>query len=312
MELLPLRVLLLALVTAAPPCFAQYNGSNVRGDFGLKSGSQAPPGVYLASFFNFYGTNEIKDRFGRPLSGPGSFDVYAGGGILMVVTPKKFLGANYGFMAVPAAGSPNLELPRFSNFASGVGFADLYVQPINLGWHAKRIDAIFSYGFFAPTGRYHKDADDNVGFGMWTNEFALGSTFYLDPQKRYHAAGTAFYEIHSNKKDQNLQVGDILTLEGGLGRDFLDGAASAGAAYYCQWKVTPDGGTDYQSIPGIERTKHRFYGIGPEVNFPIVDKSKSKLIMILTFRYYWEFANISTAQGHKLFFAATFPLKTFR
>ena len=32
----------------ASTVWAQLSGSNVPGDFGLKSGSQAPPGIYLA------------------------------------------------------------------------------------------------------------------------------------------------------------------------------------------------------------------------------------------------------------------------
>jgi hypothetical protein len=34
-----------------------------------------------------------------------------------------------------------------------------------------------------------------------------------------------------------------MTMEGGRGRSFLKGYAMAGAAYYGQWKVTPDTGT---------------------------------------------------------------------
>jgi hypothetical protein len=36
----------------------------------------------------------------------------------------------------------------------GSGFADTYVQPLNLGWHLKRADVNVGYAFNAPTGRF--------------------------------------------------------------------------------------------------------------------------------------------------------------
>jgi hypothetical protein len=38
---------------------AQLGGENVRGDVGLKSGSQAPPGWYLGDMFYFYETDKV-------------------------------------------------------------------------------------------------------------------------------------------------------------------------------------------------------------------------------------------------------------
>jgi len=47
--------LLVAALLYSVPAHAQLFGSNIAGDFGLKSGSQAPPGVYLGYFFYNYG-----------------------------------------------------------------------------------------------------------------------------------------------------------------------------------------------------------------------------------------------------------------
>jgi len=275
----------------------------------MKSGSQAPAGLYLVPFYSQFGADRINGRFGNPLPVQGQFNLYAGAVAVAGVTKQKILGANYGFTIVPAIGSPALELPRFGANASMTGFADMYIQPLNLGWHRNRFDAVAGYAFFAPTGRYTHGASDNIGLGMWSHEFSLGGTAFLDPGKKWHVAGTGYYETHTRKQDADVQVGDILTIEGGLGRDFLKGAASVGAAYYCQWKMTTDSGGAMLNVPGIDQTKHRFYGVGPEVNFPIVDKSKTKLIALLTFRYYWEFSSISAFQGQKLYFGVTFPTK---
>lgn len=301
----------LLFISLADIASAQMNGHNLKGDMGLKSGTQAPPGVYAAGLFTNYGTDTVKNRFGETLNTQGDLSIQAAAGIFNVVAPVKALGANYGLLVVAGAGNPRIQSPRLDILANNYGIIDTYVQH-TLGWHVGRVDLIAGYGTFMPTGRYKKDADDNIGLGMWTNEFSIGSTVFLDPEKKYHFSTTAFYEIHTKKKDQDLKVGDILTLEGGVGRDFAGGLMSTGVAYFTQWKMTPDGGSDFPGIPGIDRTKHQAYGVGPELVFPIANKKKEKLYALLTARYLWEFGNVTTTQGQTFVFAATFPLKFFK
>ena len=62
----------------------------------------------------------------------------------------------------------------------GSGFADMYVQPVNMGWHfGKRVDFNAGYSFIAPTGRYTAGASDNVGSGYWGNDITSGTTLYI-------------------------------------------------------------------------------------------------------------------------------------
>ena len=63
-----------------------------------------------------------------------------GAPLVSVVTKKKFLGANYGFMLIPAAvANSSLDAPRFGQ-NPGAGFGDTYFQPVNLGWKFGRAD----------------------------------------------------------------------------------------------------------------------------------------------------------------------------
>jgi hypothetical protein len=75
---------------------------------------------------------------------------------------------------------------------------------------------------------------------MWSFEFFAGSTIYFDEARSWHFATIAWYETHTEKKDTDIRVEDILTLEGGLGKSSKDGALSVGAAYYAQWKLTEE------------------------------------------------------------------------
>jgi outer membrane putative beta-barrel porin/alpha-amylase len=60
---------------------------------------------------------------------------------------------------------------------------DIYLQPINLGWHLKQANLMVTNGLYLPTGKYSFGADDNTGLGMWTDEFGAGTIIFFDPEK---------------------------------------------------------------------------------------------------------------------------------
>jgi hypothetical protein len=80
---------------------------------------------------------------------------------------------------------------------------------------------VAGYSFFAPTGKWELGGDDNAGLGMWSNLFQAGTTLHLDTKHDWTLSALGTYEIHSHKKDTDLKVGDILTVESGLGKTFL-------------------------------------------------------------------------------------------
>jgi hypothetical protein len=302
---------------------AQFLGHNGPGDFGLLSGSQPYPGLYLAAMYLRYDSDTLRNRDGDSISldpnDPGSIllnaddpdslavNAYAVG--IWGVTNFKIFGANYGFMVFPGFTDNKLEAPILGQVnETDIGFTDLYIQPINLGWHTERADFITGLGVFAPTGSYDPDASDNLGLGMWSFELSAGTTLYLDKAKTWSFATTLFYEIHTRKEDTDIRVGDILMLEGGLGKSFLGGALNAGVAYYAQWKVTDDdlGEEIEQRLGGRKLGKHRGFGVGPELSYSIV--TGSKLRAILTARYFWETGVRSNLEGNTFVFNATFPI----
>jgi hypothetical protein len=225
------------------------------------------------------------------------------------VTEKKFLGANYGLMVFPAFTDNKLEVPiLFVDQGLSLGLSDLYIQPLNLGWHAERADFIAGFGLYAPTGSYDPASDSNQGLGMWTFEFYGGTTLYFDEAKSWHFAAAGFYETHTKKRDTDIRVGDLLSIEGGFGKSFMEGAFSVGVAYYSQWKLTDDDvGRDLEELlAGIKLGKHRILGLGPEVNIPVT--SKSKFIASINARYFWEFGARTTLEGYTFMVTATFPI----
>jgi hypothetical protein len=251
-------------------------------------------------------------------TGNGSQTIQAGVPLVIYVSPKKILGANYGAMAVMPFASGSLEAPGLGlQENASAGPSDLYVMPLQLGWHTTRADITTGLAFFAPTGRYSAGASDNLGKGMWSYEVSGGTTVYLDSARSLSVAAMASWETHTKKEGElqigkttlsDVKVGQLLTIEGGVGKSFLHGAASLGMAYYAQWKVTADDfGLGLSDLPaGPEPDKHRVFGIGPDVTIPIA--TKSTLIALVNARYLWETGAQIKTQGQSLLVTTTFPL----
>lgn len=286
---------------------AQLNGQNVKGDMGLKSGSQAPPGGYVIVPLYFYSADALKGREGNEIA-RGSLDVAVFGIGLNYVTTKKVGSANYGFMVVIPGANNRVQGGRIDE-NPGQGFTDIYVQPVNLGWHSKRADTTIGYGLFLPTGRYEEGASNNTGLGMWAHELLAGTTVYLDEKRTWHAATLASVDFQSKKKDSDTKVGNILNLEGGVGHDMLQGGLSVGLTYYATWKLTDDQFDD-RLVGLLVRGKNRVYGLGPEVTLAIA--SRKTVYGFATVRYQWEMGARTTTEGGAFNILATFLLKPIK
>jgi hypothetical protein len=287
---------------------AQLNGQNIKGDVGLKSGSQAPPGAYVAIPLYLYTADAVKDRDGDEFL-TGNLDAAVFGLALNVVTPRKQLGANYGFLiALPWA---NNRVQGVEDFDSnpGTGLTDLFVQPLNLGWHQSRADFVAAYGLYLPTGRYANGAKNNTGLGMWAQEILLGTTVYVNPQRTIHAATTATFTFQSEKEDSTTKVGNIMNLEGGIGADFIGGGLTTGMAYYATFKLTDDR-FDGPLPSLLIRGKNRAWGLGPEATLAIA--ANRTVYGFVTVRYQWELGARTTTEGAAWNILATFPFRPIR
>jgi len=286
---------------------ADYKGHHATGGWGLQSGTQSPaPGGFLFSpNYSRYYSDKLVNQDGNEINLSGKnreLTVNSVGLFGWWVTNYQILGANWGMAATVFASDNSIEYADV-DFEKNFGLADIFIQPVNLGWHLAQADFMVTYGLYLPTGNYSNGADDNTGMGMWTHEFGAGTTLYFDREKKWHISAMAYFEIHSKKEDSDIQVGNILTVEGGIGRSWYDGALTAGLAYYGQWKLSSDSIGDLDKIDprfpsSIDLNKSRLFGLGPEINVPIfIDK---KLFCVITGRYQWEFGARSTLEGQNL------------
>jgi hypothetical protein len=296
------RLLLLvfsALMFAVPLwAEAQLKGHYVPGFTGLQNGSQGPPALTIVLPIYFYTTDTINDADGNELGRhPRINSSFLGPGLVWV-TEAKLLGGRLGGQVLPLAFmSARIEGPSI-DVPGGLKFTDMFVQPFQLGWEKPRADFVAGWGFFAPTGKWELGGSDNGGLGMWSNVFQAGTTMRLDDRRAWTASVLGSYEIHSGKKDTNLKVGDILTLEGGLGKSFyqkVDGTpipriTTVGLAYYGQFKATGD--TVGPESLSIHLDRDRVFGLGVEANV-FLPKQK----MLLGLRVVPEFGAVSRTRG---------------
>jgi len=196
------------LIFCPTPARAQH-GDSLLGSFGFQGATQPPEGLYYMNQFSYYHTSSsgfvntgpVKCGQRRGLAclganfdGTGSLDLFIDANIVTWTSPFRVAGANYGvnlivpFAIADANGAATLQpvliLPRrtlgFSSLGNAGGvtkgsIGDIYVEPVNLGWHFRQLDLMVSSAFFAPSGPYNAKAKLNIGFGHWTGVFGLGA-----------------------------------------------------------------------------------------------------------------------------------------
>ncbi|MHA3786864.1 SphA family protein [Flavobacterium hauense] len=290
---------------------AQLKGGHLLGALGLKSGSQAPENTLtVLTPVYFYNAKSLRNSDGDEIAKPDISMFIAAPGVNWV-SDIKILGANYGAAILLPFASNRLDsniIESHSDFA----YSDTYIQPIQLGWHKKRADFFAGYQLYIPTGKYEVGGSNNSGLGMWINEFSGGTTVYLTPDKKWHFATLLSYEIHGKKKDTDIKTGDILNIEGGLGKTFYvmgsDTAApksiiNAGLIYYMQLKTTGD------EIPVgpiiINPEKDRVYALGAEANLLHVSSSTT-----FGFRWFGELSAINRFKGNTFFISLAYTFAT--
>lgn len=284
-------------------CFlgnAQLKGGHILGAMGLQSGTQTPANtlsVYVPGYL--YDAGSLRNADGDESLANPDITMFITGVGANYVSDFKILGANYGATILLAFASNTIQ-GNSLDATNSLAFTDMYVQPIQLGWHNKRADFVFSYQLYLPTGKFTAGASDNAGLGMLMNEFSAGTTVYFNDKKTFHFSALASYEINGKKKDTDIKTGDILSVEGGLGKTFYtlnaaktapSGILNAGIIYYLQYKVSND------KLGVIELAdKDKIGGVGAEVNyFHIGCKTSAGL------RWISEFGAESRFQGNTFF-----------
>jgi hypothetical protein len=328
------------LILCAAPARAQHSDW-ILGTFAIQGASQAPEGLFYSNIWSYYHasgsdfaeTGPLKcgprDRacLNLNLGGSGSLDLFVDQNVLGWTSPYKILGASYGlFVDIPfaiadASGAGSLEpiltldrgslnLPSQQNSAGSTkgSIGDMYVEPIDLGWHFKYFDATVSSGFFAPSGPYNSQAKLNIGYGHWTGVFGAGAVAYADEAHTWSLSIYAHYLLYASQMGRNYTLGDEIPFEWGAAKSFslnndVFKQVTLGAVGYAQWQatnnsinLTPTTSIGASALNTLEHTSEQLYSAGPAINL----LTKYGLFSL---RYYEEFDARATPSGRQLMFS---------
>lgn len=261
------RVLACAFLLGGAAAEAQMElGHKTLGTLGLDAGTQPDTGLYVADRFIFYGSGEVFDRNGERIPVDLDIDAFANGvgiaGTYQLTRFATFVNASF---AVPIArvritsDRPEASIDRF-------GLADLYFQPIRLGWRLPHLDLVTGYAAYIPTGSFSPGQHGGVSRAQWSHEFSLGGTLYFKRDKSWQLSALSSYEHNERKDGIDLTRGDTVQIQGGAGTTMFR-LVSVGVVGYALWQVRADRGA---ALPAALRGAHdQSCGFGLEADLTL-------------------------------------------
>jgi hypothetical protein len=241
---------------------AQQLGYKVLGGAGIDAGVQAPPGLYFIAQTVRFTATTLRDRDGKvvPIEG------------LSIDAIGTALGASYTLLTSHgqyfsvAAGIPVASLHVSSDnpaaSLNGYGFADLFTQPLKVGWRTPRFDIVSAYMLYIPSGKF-EPRGGSVGRGYWTHQLSLGGALYRDSTRTDRLSLLASYDRNTRTRDIQIHRGNTFQIQGGAGIGVAK-IAVVGVAGYALWQATRDRGADIP--PALRGQWSRTFGLGPEVD----------------------------------------------
>jgi hypothetical protein len=291
-------ILIAALVwLVSSSAHAQNRGVYPLGLSAINSGTSPEAGFTYNNSFLFYSRSEQKGGNGEVVA-TGLQSVlldmntllWASAGEIAMLGGARFSSA----VTVPIANN-SLSSSSQGAISSGGGLGDIYFQPVILGWRNERVDVRGILGFLAPTGQFSAGAGDNVGSGYWTPAIAAGETFYFSADKATTLSAFEMYEFHGTQSGTHIRPGQTFDLDYSLMRAFTfpESRLQVGLVGYGAWQTTAKTGPEI--TPAQEAQRYRINALGVGLNFVLPAQK-----VALSFKYFDEFADRWTYQGHSL------------
>lgn len=292
------HVATLAAVAAAlfveNSCPAQEFGHKLLGGLGLQAGVQPDTGLYVGDQVGVYDSNRLFDQHGARV--PGRFQLLGlGNAVGAGVSYRLPRLATYvsAAVSIPVAwlsgttGSP----PVYTALA---GLADVYVQPLRLGWRRPHFDLVTGYAFYVPVGSIEPDeGPTTVSRAQWTHEISFGGTVYFDRRGSWQLSALGAWDINGRKIGIEITRGETIQVQGGWGKTF-GGIVSIGPVGYALYQVQNDHGSDVP--PALLGARDRAFGLGGELDLTL-ERGRAQLFC----RYAHDLA-VQTRPEAQLFF----------
>lgn len=253
------------LLLQASAIHAQDLGHKLPGGIGLDAGKAPPePGFYLVDRFVTYDADQVRDRRGDvvPVKGLRIGVLANGFGVAWAFELPRLATRASVTVAAPLvdvrlnSDAPEASVERF-------GLADVFIQPLKLGWRRERFEAVTSYGLYVPTGTSPLAGGRGVSNGQVTHEFAGGGTYYFDEDRAWYVTALASYQLNQRKRGIDITRGDLVQVQGGMGVSLLNRRLDLGIVGFALSQVRDDRGADVP--PVLRGARDEAYGLGPEI-----------------------------------------------
>lgn len=297
--ILNMPALLVCTLLQAEPTPAQVRGVYPAGMSATNSGVTPESGFSYSNLLAIYSRDKFVGTDGELLA-TGEQSVVMDLNSFVWVSRRRIMGARFSMSATLPIANNSLTSDVTGPLSGGQGFADSYYQPFILGWNTERADVRAVYGFLAPTGKFEEGANDNVGSGYWTHALSSGQTFYLTKNRATSVSAFQMYEIHTTQASTQIHPGQTLNLDYSVMQAFSVGRdlrLQVGLVGYHQWQITDKTGPAI--TPEQANAHYKVNALGVASNVNITSRVNAG------FKYFQEFENRSTFQGHSLQFSGS-------
>lgn len=272
---------------------AQDLGHKLPGLIGLDAGRIPEPGLYLIDRVVSYEADELRDRRGNliPIGDVHLRGLSNGVGISYTM---KLSQSGLSLTATAAAPLARLRLDihdrpeaSFDRF----GLADIFIQPVRLGWRKGHFDLVGSYGLYLPTGTSPLAGGKGLSAGHVTHQFSAGGSIFADKSRTVFLTALTSYDLNLRKRDIDITRGDTFQVQGGAGVSLFNQSVETGLAAHGLWQVRADRGADLPVV--LQGARDRVYGLGPEMAITV--KAIRSQVRI---RYEWDLGVRSRPKGN--------------
>ena len=267
--------------------FGGETGHFTNGGEGIKVATLPPPGLYYKMYNFLYTADKLMDKEGDKSNVDFEISSYVNVQRVLWVSDLKLLGADCAFNVLVPLVYTDMKVGESidgNEFALG----DIAAE-VAMAWHGPSYDGVVAFAVFLPFGKYDKSNPIYPGRDMWTYMFTVGWTQYLDSEKTWSLSICPRYEIHSEKDELDIRLGNDFHFEWGIGKT-LASVWDVGLTGYCHWQVTDDRGSDAL----WDKSAHdQIFAIGPEVTLAV-----PSIKAFFTLRSQWEFGGADRPEGN--------------
>lgn len=232
---------------------------------GIDGASIPPAGVYLRWYNLYYDADTEKDAAGKAENLNFQAGVFATVPRMIWVTPKKFLGGDVTLAALVPITYQDVKIGAASIHQHAAHIGDVDATTL-LAWHGKRYDLAAGSDWILPSGAWDATSVVKPGGDEFTIMPDLGGVYYFDQKHVYDLSVLSRFEYHTDKRHQDIHMGDDMHFEWGAARALKTPGVKVGAAGYAQWKVTDDTGKD---VTWTGTAHDRVFAAGPELVMPL-------------------------------------------